>query len=237
MTMTAIGKKLAAELLGTFVLVLFGGFAIFSANFGNVNAEGIPLPQGTPVLIIAFGFGLGLLVALYAFGEVSGGHFNPAVSLSMWVDGRLDAMSFLLYVVAQVAGAVLASLVTMAAFSKDFVASTATVPNLALGVSDTDAFLLEVLFTALFIAVILKVTKSSAFAGTVFLAIALTLLIIHIVLVPLTGTSVNPARTLGPAIVGGNYTSLWVYMIAPMVGSLIGWGAYKLVTSGDEATG
>ena len=236
MIMPEIVKRLTAELLGTFVLVLFGSFAIFSANFGNVNAEGVPLPQGTPVLIIALGFGLGLLVALYAFGEVSGGHFNPAVSLSMWIDRRLDSMYFLLYMIAQVAGAVLASLVTMAAFSKEFVASTATVPNLALGVSDADAFLLETLFTALFIAVILKVTKSNSFAGTVFIAIAFALLIIHVVLVPLTGTSVNPARTLGPAIVGGNYTSIWVYMIAPLVGSVIGWGAYKLVTSGDEAT-
>ena len=235
--MPETGKRLTAELLGAFVLVLFGSFAIFSANFGNVNADGIPMPQGTPVLIIAFGFGLGLLVALYAFGEVSGGHFNPAVSLAMWIDGRLDARFFLLYVIAQIAGAVLASLVTMAAFSKEFVASTATVPNLALGVSDADAFLLEALFTALFIAVILKVTQSSAFAGTVFIAIAFTLLIIHIVLVPLTGTSVNPARTLGPAIVGGNYTSIWVYMIAPMVGSLIGWGAYKLVASDGKAAG
>jgi aquaporin Z len=232
-----MGKRITAELLGTFVLVLFGSFAIFSANFGNVNAEGVPMPQGTPVLIIAFGFGLGLLVALYAFGEVSGGHFNPAVSLAMWVDGRIDAGFFLLYVIAQIAGAVLASLATMAAFSQEFVASTATVPNLALGVSNADAFLLEMLFTALFIAVILKVTKSSAFSGTVFIAIALTLLIIHVVLVPLTGTSVNPARTLGPAIVGDVYTSIWVYMIAPMVGSIIGWGAYKLVTWGDEATG
>ena len=235
--MPETGKRLTAELLGAFVLVLFGSFAIFAANFGNVSPDGIPMPQGTPVLIIAFGFGLGLLVALYAFGEVSGGHFNPAVSLAMWVDGRIDARFFLLYVIAQIAGAVLASLVTMAAFSKEFVASTATVPNLALGVSDADAFLLEALFTALFIAVILKVTKSSAMAGTVFIAIALTLLIIHIVLVPLTGTSVNPARTLGPAIVGDTYTSIWVYMVAPMVGSLIGWGAYKLVASEDTAAG
>lgn len=235
--MPETGKRLTAELLGAFVLVLFGSFAIFAANFGNVSPEGIPMPQGTPVLIIAFGFGLGLLVALYAFGEVSGGHFNPAVSFAMWIDGRLDARFFLLYVIAQITGAVLASLVTMAAFSKEFVASTATVPNLALGVSNADAFLLEALFTAVFIAVILKVTRSNAFAGTVFIAISFTLLIIHIVLVPLTGTSVNPARTLGPAIVGDNYTSIWVYMIAPMVGALIGWAAYRIVASDDEATG
>jgi len=230
--MPAIGKKLAAELLGAFVLVTFGSFSIFAANFGNANADGVPMPQGTPVLIIAFGFGLGLLVALYAFGEVSGGHFNPAVSLSMWVDGRLDGVSFVLYVVAQVVGAVLASLVAMAAFSKEFVASTATVPNTALGVSDVDALLLEILFTALFVGVILKVTASANGAATAFLAISLTLLVIHVVLVPLTGTSVNPARTLGPALVGGNYTAIWAYMAGPLVG-----GAYKLVTSGDEEEG
>lgn len=233
--MPVIVKKLAAELLGTFVLVTFGSFAIFSANFGNVNADGVPMPQGTPVLIIAFGFGLGLLVALYSFGEVSGGHFNPAVSFSMWADKRLDSGLFLLYVIAQIAGAVLASLVAMAAFSKDFVASTATVPNAALGVSDIDALLLEILFTALFIAAILKVTMSANGAATAFIAISLSLLIIHVVLVPLTGTSVNPARTLGPALVGAEYNALWVYMVGPMVGALIGWGAYKLVTTGDTA--
>ncbi len=234
--MPAIGKKLAAELLGAFVLVIFGSFSIFAANFGNANADGVPMPQGTPVLIIAFGFGLGLLVALYAFGEVSGGHFNPAVSLSMWVDGRLDAVSFVLYVVAQVAGAVLASLVALAVFSKEFVASTATVPNTTLGVSDVDALLLEILFTALFVGVILKVTASANGAATAFLAISLTLLVIHVVLVPLTGTSVNPARTLGPALVGANYTAIWAYMAGPLIGALVGWGAYKLVTSGDENT-
>jgi aquaporin Z len=226
-------RKLVAELLGTFALVTFGGFAIFAANFGNVSGDGVPMPQGTPLLIIAFGFGLGLLVALYAFGEVSGGHFNPAVSLAMLIDGRLDASSFIMYVIAQVAGAVLAAVTLLSAFSKQFVASTATVPNAALGVSDLDAFLLELLFTALFVAVILKVTQSDQFGSTALIAIPLTLLVIHVVLVPLTGTSVNPARTLGPALVGGETTSLWVYMVAPMVGSFIGWAFFKLVTLGE----
>jgi len=231
--MPVYARKLVAELVGTFVLVTFGGFAIFAANFGNATADGVPIPQGTPVLIIAFGFGLGLMVALYAFGEVSGGHFNPAVSLAMLIDRRLDASSFIMYVIAQVAGAVLAALVLLSAFSQAFVASTATVPNAILGVSDMDAFLLELMFTAFFVAVILKVTESEQFGATAFLAISLTLLIIHVVLVPLTGTSVNPARTLGPALVGGESTSLWVYMVAPMVGSFIGWAFYKLVTLGE----
>ncbi|MCL1593774.1 MAG: aquaporin [Actinomycetia bacterium] len=231
--MPLYARKLVAELLGTFTLVTFGGFAIFSANFGNVSADGVPMPQGTPLLIIAFGFGFGLLVALYAFGEVSGGHFNPAVSLAMLIDRRIDASSFIMYVIAQVAGAVLAALALLSAFSQAFVASTATIPNLALGVSDLEAFSLELLFTALFVAVILKVTESGKFGTTAFIAIPITLLIIHVVLVPLTGTSVNPARTLGPALVGNQLTSLWVYMIAPMVGAFIGWAFYKLVTLGE----
>ncbi len=151
----------------------------------------------------------------------------------MLIDRRLDASSFIMYVIAQVAGAVLASLVLLSAFSQAFVASTATIPNAMLGVSDMDAFLLELMFTAFFVAVILKVTESEQFRATAFLAISLTLLIIHVVLVPLTGTSVNPARTLGPALIGGEATSLWMYMVAPMVGSFIGWAFYKLVTLGE----
>jgi len=106
--MAVYTRRLVAELVGTFVLVTFGGFSIFAANFGNAAADGAPLPQGTPVLIIAFGFVLGSMVALYVFGEVSGGRFNPAVSIAMLTDRRLDASSFIMYVIAQVAGAVLA---------------------------------------------------------------------------------------------------------------------------------
>jgi glycerol uptake facilitator-like aquaporin len=131
-------------------------------------------------------------------------------------------------------GAVLAGLTLAYAFSKAFVATTATIPNATLGVSDLDAFLLEALFTAFFVAVILKVTTSETFGGSALIAIAMTLLIIQVALVPLTGASVNPARTLGSAIVGNEWTSIWVYLTAPFVGAIVGWGAFKLVTSGDD---
>lgn len=222
-------RKLVAELLGSFVLLLIGGFAIFAANI----APGASGPQGTPLLLIAFGFGLALLVGLYAFGEVSGGHYNPAVSLAMLIDGRIDASTFIMYVIAQVAGAVLAGLSLAATFSQDFVASTATVPNTALGVSNLDVFLLELLFTAFFIAVILKVTESKQFGSSALIAIPLTLVAIHIALVPLTGSSVNPARTLGSGLVGNEFTAIWAYLIAPLVGAFIGWAFYKLVTLGE----
>jgi aquaporin Z len=217
-------RKLVAELLGSFFLLMFGGLTIFSANgLGDVYPA-----QGTPLVIIGLGFGLALLIGLYAFGEVSGGHFNPAVSLGALIDKRIDVSTFVMYVIAQCAGAILAALALVAAISKNFVASTATVPGP--GVSDMDAFLLEVLFTAFFVAVILKVTQSEAFGATALVAISLTLAGIHFAGVPLTGASVNPARSLGSAIVGGNMTSFWVYMVAPLVGAFIGWTFFKLVT-------
>jgi aquaporin Z len=219
-------RRLLAEFLGAYVLLGFGGFAIFSANV----APGASGPQGTPLLLIAFGFGLALLVGLYAFGEISGGHYNPAVSLGALIDGRIDVSSFIGYVVAQVAGATFAGATLAYAFNQAFVASTATVPNAALGVTDLEAFLLEALFTAFFVAVILKVTASDTFGASALIAISLTLVAIHIALVPLTGASVNPARTLGSAIIGNEWTSIWVYMTAPFIGAFVGWGLFKLVT-------
>ncbi|MDA2979276.1 MAG: aquaporin [Actinomycetota bacterium] len=213
-------RKLVAELLGTFVLLTVGGFAI-----ANARIDG-----GTQLLVIAFGFGLALLIGLYAFGEVSGGHFNPAVSFGAFIDGRIDVATFTMYVIAQMAGAVLAGLALMAAFSQDFVASTVTARNANLGVSVWDAFFIEVLFTALFVAVILKVTASEKFGASALIAIPLTLVVIHLGLLNLTGASVNPARSLGSAIVGAEASDLWVYLLAPMVGAFIGWGFYKLVT-------
>ena len=99
---------------------------------------------------------------------------------------------------------------------------------------DTEALLLEALFTAFFVAVILKVTASKDFGTTAFIAISLTLVVIHLALVPLTGASVNPARTLGSAIAGQEYTSLWVYMVGPPLGAAVGWGLYKAVMWGHK---
>jgi aquaporin Z len=223
-------RKLFAELLGAYILLGIGGFAIFSANV----APGASGPQGTPLLIIAFGFGFALLVGLYAFGEVSGGHYNPAVSLGALLDGRIDVMTFVSYVIVQIVGAILAGVTLAYAISSDFVATTATVPAEALGVTAWEAFLLEALFTAFFIAVILKVTTSGEFGASALIAISLTLVVIHIALVSLTGSSVNPARTLGSAVAGDVWTDIWVYMTAPFLGAVVGWGAFKLVTTGSK---
>ena len=215
-------NKLAAEVLGTYVLVLGGTGAIVSAAAG-----GAP----TNIVIVALAFGLALMAALYAFGEVSGGHYNPAVSLAMTLDGRMDPLSMAGYWVAQIVGATLASLTLLVVTSTETVASTMT--TLGEGVEAWEAFLMEMVFTAIFLAVILKVTKSANSMKTAFLGIGLTLTMIHLVLIPVTGTSVNPVRSLGPGIVGGVWTDQWVYWIAPLVGAALGWGIYKLVTSGD----
>ena len=215
-------NKLAAEVLGTYVLVLGGTAAIVSAAAG-----GAP----TNIVIVALAFGLALMAALYAFGEVSGGHYNPAVSLAMTLDGRMDPLSMAGYWVAQIVGATLASLTLLVVTSTETIAGTMT--TFGEGVEAWEAFLMEMVFTAIFLAVILKVTKSANSMKTAFLGIGLTLTMIHLVLIPVTGTSVNPARSLGPGIVGGVWTDQWVYWIAPLVGAALGWGIYKLVTSGD----
>jgi aquaporin Z len=218
-------RRWLAEALGTYVLVVIGSLAILSAVGGGAS--------GAAVVAIGLGFGLALLAGLYAFGEVSGGHFNPAVSLAMLVDGRISVSDFIGYVIAQVAGAVLAS-VTVLAASND-AAVEGTVTALGSGVEAWEGFLIEAVATAIFLAVILKVTTSQSSGRTAFLGISLTLVAIHLATIPFTGTSVNPARSLGPALVGGVGADLWLYIVAPLVGAVVGWVLYKAVTTAEPA--
>lgn len=205
-------RKLLAECIGTFILVGMGSMAILAVG-------AIP---GTPALVvIPFGFGLGLLAAIAVSGHVSGGHFNPAVTLGALLDGRIDGMGALGYVIAQVIGATAASLLTLALSSQAVVAGTKNMP----GIGDGGAFLTEVVLTAVFIAVILTVTRRDA--GHAIIVIPLTLLAIHAVGIPFSGASVNPARALGPAIVSGDFAAIWIYLTAPFVGAVVGWIVYR----------
>ncbi len=180
------------------------------------------------LLVVAFGFGFALLAALYAFGEVSGGHFNPAVSLAAYLGKRINATTMVQYWVAQTGGFVAAGLGLLIVFDRDTVASTATVPSLGVG----SALLLEAVMTAVFVVVILTVTKSNQFRGSVFAAISLTLVGINLAAAPLSGASVNPGRTLGSAVIGSEYTHIWVYFAGPLLGAALGWILYGLVTVG-----
>lgn len=210
-------RKYLAELFGTFILVFVGSVAILAANGGS---------GGGGYVEIGFAFGLALLAGLYAFGEVSGGHFNPIVSIAMVLDRRLDARHLIPYWIAQLAGAVLASLCVAIAFSKNSVKATATVPGPQ---GAGTAFFLEMLVSAIFVLVILKVTQSSTFGGTALIAIPLTLAAAHFALIPWSGSSLNTARSFGPALIGNRWTDFWVYLIAPPLGAVIGWAIYKTV--------
>lgn len=213
-------QKYLAEGLGTFILVGVGSFAIVSA--------GLFPAQGAGLIAIALGFGLALLAGLYAFGEVSGGHFNPAVSLAMFLDRRLAMDDLIGYWIAQFLGAIAASLTVLIAYDDSTVAATTT------QASDTwAAIVVETIMTAIFVAVILQSTKSERVRGTALLAIPLTLLAIHVAIIPISGSSVNPARSFGPALVGTEFTDYWIYLIFPTLGAVLGWLAHRIVIEGD----
>ena len=169
------------------------------------------------MITVAFGFGLALLAGLYAFGEISGGHFNPAVSLAMFLSGRLELPTMIGYWISQILGAILASLAVLAAFSQDDVAGTTTQAS-----ANWDAFWLELLLTTIFVAVILQSSRSERVFGTALLAIPLTLVAIHLAAIPVSGASVNPVRSLGPALVGNEWADFWIYLTAPLIGGVIG---------------
>jgi aquaporin Z len=204
-----------AELLGTFVF-----FAIGMSSVQAVGAIG----AGAPLLVVVpLGFGLGLLAAIFAFGHISGGHFNPAVSIAMAIDQRLSPMDAAGYIVSQIIGAIGASGLILVLWSKDAVAGTITAPGNGFG--DVQALIFEGVLTAIFVLVILASTKHAAALAA--LAIPLTLVAIHVVAVPFTGSSVNPARSIAPALLGGDLSKLWIYLVAPVVGAVIAALIYR----------
>ena len=205
-------QKYLAEVFGTFTLVFVGATAV--VGFGGTYAP--------------FAFGLALLAGLYAFAEVSGGHFNPAVSLALFLDRRLAVRDLVAYWGAQFAGAVLAGLALLLMTSSDDVARAATVPSHGVRA----AFFVEIFLTAIFVLVILQVTKSRSFGGTTYVAIALTLMAIHFAAVPFSGSSVNPARSFGTALIGNRWTDFWIYIVAPPIGAILGWAIHAVVVTG-----
>ena len=215
-------KKLLAELIGTFTFFLIGFMAILSTK---------AFPGGPDLVVIAFGFGFGLFAAIQIFGGVSGGHFNPAVTVAAVVDKRLDAMTGVGYVASQLIGGIAAAVVVLVLFSQEAVAGTRTLPGN--GIDDIKAVIIEAVFTAIFLLVILVSTKKAPTQAA--FAIPLTLMVIHFAIVPFTGSSVNPARSIASAVVGGDLTSLWVYIVGPVIGAVIGWAIYRFATGEIEA--
>jgi aquaporin Z len=220
-------QRYLAEFFGTFTLVFVGSAAVVSV-YKLVGAADNNFKLFA-LLTVPFAFGLALLAGLYAFAETSGGHFNPAVSLAMFLDRRLSVPDLAGYWIAQFAGAILASGVLYAAFEKAAVKATATAPGQGKG----PAVVFEIVLTAIFVLVILQATKSGTFGSSALVAIPLTLLSIHFAAILVSGASVNPARTLGPAVIGNTWTSLWIYFLGPAAGSILGWLVHTIVVEGD----
>lgn len=219
-------RKLLAELVGTFLFM--------SVGYLSVAAFGATEGQASGLLVVPFGFGLGLLAAIFAVGHISGGHFNPAVTVAMVLDRRTSPVEGAGYIVAQVVGAIGAAVVVMVALSQEAVAAGITAPGA--GVTDTGALIIEVVMTACFLAAILASTKRAPSLAPV--AIPLALVGIHFASATLSGASVNPARSIGSAIVGGDLSVLWIYIVAPVVGAVVAWAIWRVVDgAGEQAAG
>ncbi|WP_205757146.1 MIP/aquaporin family protein [Macrococcoides goetzii] len=210
-------KKYLSELLGTFVLVFFGTGTAVMATLNPDASVGI--------FGIAFAFGLTVIAAAYAIGDISGGHLNPAISFAMFLDKRLSFKDFAIYSVFQIIGAFIATSLIWAILSSftkkvDFIYG-ANVPN---NINNMGAFLVEVILTFVFVFVVLSVTKTKFIAPSLaVLVIGLTLTMVHLIGIPLTGTSVNPARSIAPAIFTGGdaLSTLWIFIVAPLVGAAL----------------
>lgn len=210
-------NRYLAELVGTFLFLSIAFLSIVAAGEAGIE----------PLLVAPFGFGLGLLTAIYAVGHVSGGHFNPAVTLAMFLARRSSFSDLVGYWIAQIVGALLASLVLLVVTDQAVVAGTATT------YSDAGlAAVAEIVLTAAFVLAILAATKTSP--STAALAISLSLAAVHFASVPISGTSVNPARSFAPAIVGGDASQLWFYVVMPLVGGTAAWALHRLFPAEDR---
>ena len=225
-------KQLGAEFFGTFWLVLGGcGSAVLAAAFPNL---------GIGLLGVALAFGLTVVTMAYAIGHISGCHLNPAVSIGLWAGGRFEAGKLLPYIVAQVLGGVVAGgvLYVIASGHAGFDVSAGFASNgygahSPGGYSLTAAALSEVVMTMMFLVIILGATDRRAPPGFAPLAIGLTLTLIHLISIPVTNTSVNPARSTAVAVFVGDWalSQLWLFWVAPIVGAVVGAAIYRFIGS------
>jgi aquaporin Z len=227
--------KLAAEFIGTFWLVLGGcGSAVLAAAFPGL---------GIGFVGVSLAFGLTVLTGAYALGPISGGHFNPAVSVGLWAGGRFPAASVVPYVITQVVGAAAGAgvLYLIASGKAGFdlaggFASNGYGDHSPGGYSLTAALVSEVVMTFMFLIVILGATHQRAPVGFAGIAIGLALTLIHLISIPVTNTSVNPARSTGPALFAGGWAlqQLWLFWVAPLVGAALAGLVYRSLLEGDR---
>ena len=225
-------KRYIAELIGTMVLVLFGcgSAAIAGSMLGTLG--------------IALAFGLSIVAMAYVIGDISGCHINPAVSIGMWIDGRLESKDLVMYIIFQCIGAIIGIAILAAiinsAPSLGGYAATGLGQNgfgsaSSVGLDVVGAIIVEIILTFVFVFTVLGVTKKAENGAVAGIVIGLTLAFVHIMGIPLTGTSVNPARSLAPALFLGGQAlqQVWVFILAPIVGAVIAGFLYKGLTSED----
>ncbi len=218
-------KKYLAEMVGTMVLVLMGcGSAIFNGGCGSP----------AQVLMVAMAFGLSVVAMAYTIGGISGCHINPAITLGCMLSGRMKSNEGLMYMLFQVIGAFIGSSILYLLTSNiDMAYATTTGANAcAAGVSTIGGLLAEIVFTCVFVFVVLGTTDAKKGAGNFAgLAIGLSLVLVHIVCIPITGTSVNPARSIAPAVFQGGeaLSQLWLFIVGPFIGAALSALIWKMV--------
>ena len=218
-------KKYVAELTGTMVLVLMGcGSAVFAGTVQPFAAVG--------TLGVALAFGLSVVAMAYTIGKISGCHINPAITLGMLVAKKISGKDAVGYMIAQVIGAIIGSSILFV-LAKDS-ASTTTLTGANGYTSVVPAFVAEAVFTFIFLLVVFGTTSKGAADGFAGLAIGLSLVLIHIVCIPITGTSVNPARSIGPALFEGGaaLSQLWLFIVAPFIGAIAAAFTWKAIDNG-----
>lgn len=225
-------KRYIAELIGTMVLVLFGcGSAAIAGQF-----------LGT--LGIAMAFGLSIVAMAYVIGDISGCHINPAVSIGMWIDGRMEVKDLIMYIIFQCIGAIIGIALLVAIINSSAYLGGYLTTGLGqngfgaastVGLNVVGAIIVEIILTFVFVFTVLGVTKKTENATVAGIVIGLTLTFVHIMGIPLTGTSVNPARSLAPALFMGGQAlqQVWVFILAPIVGAVIAGFLYKVLSSED----
>jgi aquaporin Z len=230
-------KKVCAEFFGTFWLVFGGcGSAVLAAAFPDV---------GIGFVGVALAFGLTVVTMAYAVGPISGGHFNPAVSVGLVAGGRFSASALVPYIIAQVIGAIVAAAVlyVIASGKADFTLSAGFAANgysahSPGGYGFMACLVAELVLTFMFVFIIMGATDARAPQGFAPLAIGLALTLIHLISIPVTNTSVNPARSTGPAVFVGGWAlgQLWLFWVAPLVGGALGGWVYRALLHADETT-
>ena len=229
-----MNQKMTAEFIGTLWLVLGGcGSAVLAAAFPEV---------GIGLLGVAFAFGLTVLTMAFAIGHIYGCHLNPAVSIGLWAGGRFPASELLPYIIAQVAGGIAgAGILYLIASGQDGFSLSAGFASNGYGehspggYSLTAALICEIVMTLFFLLIILGATDSRAPKGFAPIAIGLGLTLIHLISIPVTNTSVNPARSTGPALFVGDWavSQLWLFWVAPIVGAILAGLIYKIFDAKD----